>query len=242
LGYKIIAEFVPRPNKGYIDQLASNIINYVDCFDIPDLPMGLPSIDSISLSIYIKTVYSKCVFAHTRLYDINTLMLLSKGYTVKAFNIDVLVVTRGDKPRVGGIVQELTTEKAIEALRKHLPSLRIGAIISLRYSIEDILERLNIGADLFLVLRFHLSMLDKYIEVSRKAREKNIELYPYILVETDVNRGLMKGLGQPTIGINELEEVVSITRKYVDGYIVSCPMDGAGLVKALKILNNIRNQ
>jgi len=92
--------------------------------------------------------------AHVRLADVNHLGFLSLAYAAQFFGVDKLLVTTGDPPKVGKSVGQLTSEKALELARNYnIKKLKIGAILSLRFPLEKIYERLEKGFDLYLVLR-----------------------------------------------------------------------------------------
>ncbi len=71
----------------------------------------------------------------------------------EAYGLYGLVLTLGDQPRMASIVRDLDTLSAIEYLRRAGIRVRLGALLSLRYSLEDILSRLRAPADFYLVLR-----------------------------------------------------------------------------------------
>ncbi|RLG83689.1 MAG: hypothetical protein DRO40_03735 [Thermoprotei archaeon] len=219
-----------------LDRYINLIGDYIDCFDVPESPLGFPSINSVASCVYMKTRYGVCCIAHVRLYDINTVALHSLAKAAEAFGIDGLVLTMGDRPKIGSLVSELTTISAINYLRESHYNIRIGAILSLRYALNDIISRLRIGADFFLVLRLGLETLDKYRKLYRFAREAEKELYPYVIIATDSNRKLLARINQPYIEVNEVEEYLNEIKHYVDGIVLSIPLEREKLKSILEII------
>ena len=207
----------------------------VDCYDIPESPLGYPGVNSVASCVYLKTRYGACCIAHVRLYDINNVALHSLAKAVEAFRVDSLVLTMGDKPKIGSSVDELDTVSAINSLKKSGYRTRIGAILSLRYGLEDIINRLRIGADFFLVLRLGMETLDKYRKIYRSAKDLGKELYPYIIVATDSNRKLLARIDQPYVEVNDIMDFISEIKDYVDGVILSVPKEKERLRKMLEV-------
>ena len=226
-------------NKKSLDHYVNLASNYIDCFDVPESPLGFPGVNSVAACVYLKTRYDVCCIAHVRLYDVNTVALYSLAKAVETFGIDGLVLTMGDKPKIGSAVDELTTISAINYLGKSHYRIRIGAILSLRYSLNDIINRLRIGADFFLVLRLGLETLDKYRKVYRFAKDLGKELYPYIIIATDSNRKLLARINQPYIEINEVEDFLNEIKYYVDGIVLSIPLEREKLRSILEIIRQV---
>jgi len=214
----------------------------VDCFDVPESPLGYPGVNSVASCVYLKTRYGVCCIAHVRLYDVNSVALHSLAKAVETFGIDGLVLTMGDRPKIGSSVDELHTVSAIDSLKKSGYCIRIGAILSLRYGLEDIINRLRIGADFFLVLRLGLETLDKYRKIYRHARDLGKGLYPYIIVATDSNRKLLARIDQPCVEVNEIRDFISEIKNYVDGVILSVPREKERLREILKIAKKALSQ
>lgn len=237
---EILVELAPPRRRSELESFLSCTREYVDCYDIPESPLGYPSPNAIATSIYVKEVTGKCVIPHIRLYDVNTNGLLSLAYAAYLYGVDGIVLTRGDKPKYGSIVEDVDTEKAITFLKKKIPDLRIGAIISLRYPLSEIKKRISIGADFFLVLRLGRETIEKYVEVNDIARENDVELYPYIIVSTSKNKNLLNKIDHPVLSLSEVDAFINRYKHLFKGILVSCPVDLDGLLKTLKIINRSR--
>lgn len=238
---KVIVEFVPRKRKEETDLVLGELSKYIDCFDIPESPLGNPMPNAVATSIYIKEFTGKCVIAHIRLYDVNRIGLLSLALAAQAYGVDGVVLTRGDKPRTGIAVNDIDTIKAIKLLEREVPELRVGAIISLRYPLKDIIDRINAGASFYLVLRFSREYIDKYMRVLDVAEKQGVILYPYIIVSTEKNQWLIDRIGQPHIPLSDLEEFLEDYKDILyHGIVLSVPLDLDGLIESLKIACRIR--
>ncbi|WFO76006.1 5,10-methylenetetrahydrofolate reductase [Desulfurococcaceae archaeon MEX13E-LK6-19] len=232
---KILVELAPRKEIGELETILTSVKEYVDCFDIPESPLGIPAPNSIATGIYVKNVTGKCVISHIRLYDVNRTALLSLAYAAQLYGIDGIVLTHGDIPRSGVIVRDITTIDAIKLLEKEVPKLKIGAIISLRYPFEDIVKRIDSGADFYLVLRLSKESIEKYMKVLDAAEKQGVELYPYIIVSTEKNKKILEKIKQPSIPLNELQGFLSEYRDLLHGVVFSSPLDLDGLIKSLEI-------
>lgn len=237
---EILVELVPPRRRSELESFISCTREYVDCYDIPESPLGYPSPNAVATSIYVKEVTGKCVISHIRLHDVNTNGLLSLAYAAHLYGIDGIVLTRGDKPRYGSVVEDVGTEKAIMFLKKKIPDLKIGAIISLRYSLREIKKRISIGADFFLVLRLGRETIEKYVEVNDVARENSIELYPYIIVSTSKNKDLLNKIDHPVLSPSEVNVFINRYKHLFKGILISCPIDLDGLLKTLKVIDRSR--
>lgn len=222
-----------------LDQYIELTSNYVDCFDVPESPLGIPCVNSIATCVYLKTRYNVCCIAHIRLHDINGVALHSLAMAAETFDIEGLVLTIGDKPRIGFSVGQYDTVSAINSLKKSRYRIKIGAIISLRYDVEDIVDRLKIDADFFLVLRLGVATLDKYIKIYKAANKVGKRLYPYIIVATNRNRELLAKIDQPYFEASDIEEFIKEIRKYSDGLIISIPKGGNEVQEILRIAREV---
>ncbi len=240
-GEKALARLVLEVS-GDLDYFYRVSHGLVDCFDVPESPLGYPGINSVASCVYLKTRYGICCFAHVRLYDVNTIALHSLAKAAETFGIDGLVLTMGDRPKIGSTVNELNTISAINSLRERNHNIRIGALLSLRYTLNDIINRLRISADFFLVLRLSLETLDKYRKVYKIAKDLGKELYPYLIIATDSNRKILSKINQPYIEINEVEEFLNEIKYYVDGIILSVPLEREKLRNILEIIHGVLSQ
>ncbi|RLG80841.1 MAG: hypothetical protein DRO09_02610 [Thermoprotei archaeon] len=233
---KVLAEFFPPRSPDSLTKLALDLADLVDGYDIPESPLGRPYVNSVATAVFLRNVLQdKVLYAHVRLADINLTALLSLALAAEIYGVNALIVTRGDPPMVGDVVSRLKTEEAIEVIKRggRIGRLKVGGIISLKYPVSDIVRRMKVGADLFLVLRLGMESLHKLRLIAKERTSTRTELIPYVIVKTDRNASIVDSLNQPSITINEVREFIDSIKELVDGIVMSCPMDVQGLVRAL---------
>ena len=170
----------------YIERFVKTIKSCANGVDIPESSLGYPSINSVVLASIIVNVFNVDTIAHVRLADVNHLGFLSLAYAAQSLSIGRLLVTVGDPPKVGKPVSYLASEDSLKLARVYgVRRLKIGAILSLRFPLEKIYERLRRDFNFYLVLRFSEKNLDKFAKVSEKATGLGKELYPYVIVATE---------------------------------------------------------
>ncbi len=238
---KVFYELTPRlKDEDFINKLVLSTLDYIDGYDIPESPLAMPAPNSALSALYIRLKFNVDVIPHIRLYDINKIALLSITYGLTVFGINKVVLTRGDKPKDAVIVDELRTEDAVELLKSRNPKLKVGSIISLRYSLEDILKRLNSAADFFLILRFSNEYMDKYEELVKLSRKLGKELYVYVIIATKRNLSIINRIGQPYIKFENLDSFLSTYHDVLNNIIVSIPGDHESVVDVLKVVSRYR--
>ena len=224
-----------------IKKFISEFRDLVDGVDIPESSLGYPSVNSVALAAILINLFNVKSIAHIRLADLNHVGFLSLASAAEALGVKYLLVTVGDPPVLGRNVDQLTSEEALDIAREYgIKKLKIGAILSMRFPIEKIFERLDRGFDFYLVLRLSSENLDKFIKVSRKAHDLGKELYPYVIVGTAKNRNLLSRIGQPYVTLDKLKGFLAKIDEFADGIIVSCPKDRVGLRKSLEIVKEFR--
>ncbi|RLG77289.1 MAG: hypothetical protein DRO12_02655 [Thermoprotei archaeon] len=232
---EVLVELVPKKLSKFVEILRE-VSNYADGVDIPDSPLGKPSPSSPVVSGAIKALYPNLkVIAHIRLADINELALLAQIKALTMLGVDGVVVTRGDQPAVGSSTSNISSEQALRIVRENLrSSVKLGAVLSLRYPREDILSRLRAGFDFFLVTRLSHESFEKFLDICETARHYGTKLYPYVIIATDKNVDIMKILSQPYVKADEVPRFVDRLRGVVDGVVLSCPRDYETLLNLLK--------
>jgi hypothetical protein len=223
-------------------ELVMALQEHVTGFDVPEAPMGVPRPSSVVVSALIKRALgdSVKVFAHVRLGDVNPVGLASLVLGAEVAGIDGVLLTTGDKPAYGEFVRQITTEDAVDFLRRVVGvKVSLGAVISLRYGVEAIYSRLERPFSFYHVLRASRENVELLKAVSKRARELNKRLYAYLLVATERNRGLVESLRQPFVNLESVEEEALLFKDLVDGLIVSCPNDREGLIEATRALGRV---
>jgi len=224
---EVLVEVHPKQKMEKVEKMIE-IISPFDGYDIPDAALGEPSVLPSALGVKIRERLgeSKRIIVNQRLADVNELFVRSLAITAKLFSFDV-AFTKGDKPRFGKEVTHLTSEKAVEIAKGY--GVRSGAMMSLRKTKEEILRRLDTQADFFLALHFNsLSSLEG-LEKER--------IIPYIIVKTDKNTELIKGISQPSFEEREVPLLIQdLDVIGVRSVLLSAPADLDFFRKIAKIL------
>ncbi len=217
-------ELVPR-RRSDVDRIVEVGGGFFKYYSIPEGPAGYPGLFSLATAIYLKLKYNAGAIPHIRLYDINRLALLSIANAVREYGIDGLVLLRGDRPWKGLIVEDIGSEEALRLLRDKGYGFMKGLIISLNYSLEDIMDRIGLGADIYLVINYSDDKYDKLYRASRRARELGSRTYLFILLGVGRNRKLFMKLGQPYVEPDDLGDVIRYLESIVDGFVLSSPLE-----------------
>ncbi len=216
---KIYAEIYPSSNinklKEYIKYLEA-----FDGFDIPDNPLGYPTMPPELIGYIIRNYYNdKEIIMNQRLIDINELKLISIIKAAKSINSSI-IFTQGDDPLYGNKINDLTSENALKISLSR--DVRSGLIISFNKNKTEIEKRLRLNADMFLCVNFNNISLLKSIETKR--------LMPYIIIGTDKNKNILERIKQPYIRIKELDNYIESLKCYnLYGILLSVPGDKKSL-------------
>lgn len=200
-------------------------LSIFDGFDIPDSPLGFPSVLPISIAILAREKFDekKQIIINQRLLDVNELYVNSLLITAKIFNVQI-AFTKGDKPKIGREVGYLSSEEAVRIAKQY--GVSSGMMISLRRSKNEILSRLEFKeADFFLALHFRDAELLRDLP--------NVEkIIPYIIIRTEKNKDILQNLSQPSIELEKINDIIS-ELKYVGikTILLSSPKDLDALKK-----------
>ncbi len=210
------------------------VAELADAADIPESPLGEPHPSAVGVAAYLKGKHDMEVYPHVRIRDLNIIALVSKAYLTRILGLDGLVLLRGEGQ--GRPCLNLGTEEAAEKIKslKGLGDLRLGAILSLKFSPEKIVERgSNPNLNFYLIIRFSLPLPNELVNALQRVRSEGKELYAYVLIASELNRDLVSKLGQPYIHEEEVNEFVNDVEGIVDGVILSVPKDREGLKRVL---------
>jgi 5,10-methylenetetrahydrofolate reductase len=224
----ILAELRPKSNMRKLEEQLKKL-SYYDGIDIPDSPLGEPTVPPIAVAAVARKILGDDVeiIINQRLADVNELFVRSLAKGAKLLNVSI-AFTKGDKPRVGREVGYLTSESAV-AIAKAAEGIRAGMILSLRKPISEIKARMNSHADFFLAVRLSKpEMLDGL---------ENSKVLPYVIVKTDKNSNVVEELGQPYVDYREISEFVRKLEDYNPlGILLSSPGDEEWLYKGIHFL------
>ncbi len=237
---ELLVELVPT--KRFLE-VARAIASYVDGFDIPEAPMGIPRPSSIVIGTVLRQAlgYNYKVIAHVRLSDVNPVALASLVMGAELAELDGVLITVGDRPAYGTFVNQVYTDQAVEFLRNDIGvRIALGAILSLRYDLNAISSRVRKPFDFFHAMRVSRNNIDMLSRVSEMVSSLGKKLYAYVIVATPRNREFIESkLKQPFIRIDELRDFVDYVKDLVSGVVISCPLDREGRIEAVKLLHRI---
>lgn len=208
-----------------VDSIIEEGRGVVSKYTIPEGPGGYPGLFSLATAVYIKHSHGAGSIPHVRLYDINRLALLSIANAVAEYELDGLVLLRGDKPVEGGIVEDIGTEEAISLLKKKGYRFPIGVILSLNFPPEEIKRRIELGADFYYVINYAPWKNEVLKDIAREAWSRNLKVYVFLLLGIGRNRKLFMKLGQPYIEGDRLGDALRSLNNIVDGVILSSPFE-----------------
>ena len=229
---ELVAELVNARSREELIRRASALISVFDAIDVPDSPLGKPSIHSVTAAIILSEALGAEVIAHVRVIDYNRLALESLLRTLRMSKVSRLVFLRGDPPKGSTVLRDYSPEEALLRARRVLPGARLGLLLSLRKSFGEIMERIRLAPDFVLVLNLSRERVGLLERVAGEARKAGVRLYPYIIVETEKNRDVLAGIGQPRVRSGrDLVDLIESIRGLVDGVLLSCPLDYERLVE-----------
>ncbi len=219
--------------------MAAQAAGLYDWLDVPDSPMGKPSVNSLLASCMLSGVNDGRVIAHLRVQDINLLAFKSTVKTLRATGIRRLVLLQGDRPYRGSSLGDVSVDEAVRYVRRQVPRLEVGVLVSARKSRGEIEKRLDLEPDFILLLNYRSGGLEW---IAGEARRRGIKVYPYLVVETRRNRELLSRVRRESIvGLGDLPSTVRMLSDLVDGVLVSSPGDFMGLLEAGRLLAGLRN-
>lgn len=236
---RIIAELEPTRNNKRLLERVKALAPYVDAVDIPDAPLGKPLAAAYVIAAYLAAKYPGIDFIpHIRVGDMNALAILNVIGGLKAAGVREAVLLRGDDPAVGRPVDQLTVEEAASLTKDSIrnPPL-LGAMLSMRYPLESIVERLAAPLDFYLVLR-PLASREKLEATAREARRRGKKLYAYIIIGGRGNIETLRAMlgDQPVYTPSEVPKIAEELKPLVDGVILSSPGSPAAIVEAAQVL------
>ena len=193
--------------------------------DIPDIPLGKPSVSSPVLSAYLAS-RGIDIIAHLRMPDHNLLSAKSIIKTLSYVGVRRMILLRGDLPRQGGICEGYwSPEEALAYAKKY--GVEPGLLISPRRSIEDIVRRLGLRAEIYYITRFNKNILNKIYKIINIIKNINSKIGLYIVIGTLKNRVYLRENKIPHIPLSELAEILEWARAAgADRVILSAPGDG----------------
>ena len=234
---ELIAELDYRGSPDGVARRAIRLAEVYDWLDIPDSPMGVPGPHSLLASCTLSSIHGLRVIAHIRLNDLTYTGFKAVAKTLGATRIRRVVVLRGDPPRRGSRVEDLTPEEALRILKSRAPQVRVGLLLSMRKPWSMILDRLSHRPDFLLILHYRAQGVGGLERLRREASRLGVKLIPYLVLKTPRNRGVIEKLQNHSI-VEPGSLVEEAQRLYdlVDGLLVSAPGDPEALEAAGHLL------
>ncbi|AWR97429.1 hypothetical protein DFR86_07615 [Acidianus sulfidivorans JP7] len=206
--------------KSKIEKIKKEIddLSHFDGYDIPDLPLGIPSVIPVSIASIIRDKFDdKRIIVNQRLLDVNELYVHGLAITAKAFNLQI-AFTKGDKPKIGKEVGYLSSEDAIRIAKQY--NIISGMMLSLRKPKFEVQSRLEFNdADFFLGLHFYnTEILKSLINIEK--------IIPYIIIRTEKNKDILSTISQPSVSIEKVKYVIDELESLgVKSVLLSSPKD-----------------
>jgi hypothetical protein len=165
---RFYAEIQPSRFREKIEVQLKELRGLVERLHIPDAPLGYPKASPLSIASLAVSIGYK-VTLHVRTMDYNHIGLLNILYGSYILGIDRIVYLHGDDPVIGSPCNLITTEDALQihwSESRLRESLSAGVILSLRYPLKRIMERVRNPYPSFYLL------LNKDIEKAKAEQAK----------------------------------------------------------------------
>ncbi len=227
---EVLFELEPVSSRAKLVDRLRAVVELVDWIDVPDSPMGTSRFPSPIVSCIAKSLFeSSRVIAHLRVIDVSRLAMEATLRGLEFCGVERVAFVRGDIVKGSTVVRDVEPEEAVRIARS-MVKVEPGLTLSLRKSLEEIEERLRVGAGFYLILNLNKGSLGKMEAVSEVARRLNVKLYPYVVLLTDANRDRILGVMErwKLHEVGEALELVEASNDIADGILVSSPMDFKG--------------
>jgi len=231
---ELLAELEPAREPGRIVERARILSGIFDWIDIPDSPLGIPSINSLLASCYLSTSVTDRIISHVRLIDLNRIAFNSMVKTLALTPIRRIVFLRGDPPRKKSTtINDIEPEYALLYARNRIRDKEFGLLLSMRKSWKEISERLSLKPDFVLVLNVKSADSNILKLLRDEAKRSGIKTYAYVVVETERNTQLLSNAVNKLSIFKEDEalEYVDKLSVFLDGFLLSVPGDFTHLVE-----------
>jgi len=229
---EIYGELEPSRNPRIVLERARLLAELYRRVDVPDIPLGKPNISSPVMSAYVLHSLRADVIAHVRVIDHNIVSLKSIVKTLSYINIKKIIFLRGDPPQQGQACEgHWQPEEAVGYAQKY--GVDAGLLISPRKPLNEIRQRLAVGASAYYVTRVEPSH-------NTRARIKSIidmviraGAAPglYVVVGSRGNVEYLSRYGIPYVPVDKLREILEwAERLRVERIILSAPGAGDSLL------------
>ena len=227
-GPAIYGEVEPSRSREVILRRLEEIARAFGRVDIPDIPLGKPSIFSPVLSAHAFTGLGADVISHLRVQDHNILSIKSIIKTLVYIGVRRLLLLRGDPPAQGEPCGGTwSPEEAAEYAIGY--GAEPGLLVSPRKSDEEIRERLESPARVLYVTRVSPTTLSRVLYVTSMILDSpgQKEAAWYIVLATGRSRSYLESHGIPYATLQVLPRLLDAAENAgVSRIILSAPGDG----------------
>ena len=225
----VYPELEPARSGRVVMERALSLVEAYGRVDVPDIPLGKPSVSSPVISSYLAGLGAD-VIAHLRMQDHNMLSAKSIIKTLSYVGVRRILLLRGDPPRQGEPCSPYwQPEEAVGYARRY--GLEAGLLLSPRRSLEDIEWRIRVGADVYYVTRASPSTAERISRIAGLVRRSGSALAFYIVVSTGRNSEYLEQNSIPSVPVGMLGEFLGWAERLgADRVILSSPGDGDALL------------
>jgi 5,10-methylenetetrahydrofolate reductase len=203
---EIYAELEPSRDPQVILNRLERLSREYGKVDIPDIPLGKPSIFSPALAVLARERYGVDVIAHLRVQDHNILAIKSITKTLKYSSVHRIIYLHGDPPLQGKSCQETwEPEEAVSYANSY--NIESGLLLSPRKSWDEITRRLRSGASYYYFTRVNLGVIKKVYSYIREEKIKG-NLASYIVVASKENIEYLNNYNIPHIPATEIPKMI----------------------------------
>ncbi len=231
---EILAELEPSKDPDEFIERARILAGIYDWIDIPDSPLGIPSINSLLASCSLSINVTNRIISHIRLIDLNRIAFNSIIKTLALVPLKRIVFLRGDPPRKNAsIINDVDPEYALSYAKTRIRDKEFGLLLSMRKSWNEISERLSLQPDFTLILNIRSTNSNMLNMLRNEAKTRRIKTYAYIVIETSRNSHLLRGSVNRLSLFNEKEaqDYIQKLSAFLDGFLISVPGDFNYLVE-----------
>ena len=216
---------------------ARRLEGLADFISIPDTPGGEARACGAAVAARIRDEVGLRIVVHVKTANSNRIGIFSQVLGAALAGVSGVLITRGDKPREGIVVRDVSVEEVFgwARSRSDLFRLKLGVTVPVPrvYPEKLVGRRLKLGPDFV-----YTQVVSKPAEVVDVAKylqrfsEGGVEIFVPVIAPSELNREAVKvfGFGPACC----LEEVVEEAVRHGVNILLSSPADFEAGVKALK--------
>ncbi|MEB3760437.1 MAG: methylenetetrahydrofolate reductase [Desulfurococcales archaeon] len=239
---EIFPELEPARSKEIILERLGRLAKLYKRIDVPDVPLGKPSISSPLLALYALSELGAYPIMHLRVRDHSIVSLKSIIKTAVYLGLRDQLYLTGDPPLQGNYCPGAwVPEDAVSYGNSY--GVNTGLLLSSRRSIEEIRKRIDADAKYYYITRLNPENLSIVKEIMRliDRRESEAMLGAYIVLANEHNKKYLEEHDIPYIPV---EDIVSFLEKIeaqgvIERVILSSPGNSDLLTRSAYILKEV---